>query len=205
VGKRTFDVTFAMVGILLTLPLMLLIAIGTTIQFRAWPIFGQERVGRNGRAFRIWKFRTLPKAAPAYADKRVIAEIEVPAFAQFLRRTHLDELPQLLLVLWGRMSIVGPRPEMQFLHDRMDRPFAMARTAVRPGCTGLWQLSDRSGGLILEAPEFDLVYLERSTVRFDAWILGRTILRTLGFAPPLRLEDVHGTRLALTPAATGSA
>ncbi|MBW3614211.1 MAG: sugar transferase, partial [Actinobacteria bacterium] len=85
-----------------------------------------------------------------------------------------DELPQLLLVPIGRMSLVGPRPEMPFLHDAMPAPFARLRTEVRPGCAGLWQIGHQCSGLIVEAPEYDLYYVDNWSPVMDLVILWRT-------------------------------
>ena len=88
------------------------------------------------------------------------------------------------------MSLVGPRPEMPQLHDSGDEGFARARTSVRPGCTGLWQVSVAYHQLIWEAPEYDLSYLRFANVGLDLWILWRTAAVMLGWAEPVRLEDV---------------
>jgi lipopolysaccharide/colanic/teichoic acid biosynthesis glycosyltransferase len=93
-----------------------------------------------------------------------------------LRRSHLDELPQLFLVVVGKMTLVGPRPEMPSVHDQhFDPVFAHIRTSVRPGCTGLWQISDHCGEMIYEHPEFDECYVRNRSLRFDLWILRRTV------------------------------
>ena len=88
------------------------------------------------------KMRTLPTSCPSYTDKHQLDHVHIPAFCRLLRRLHLDELPQLVLVLWGHMSLVGPRPEMRHLHEQIDPDFARVRTSTRPGCTGLWQISE---------------------------------------------------------------
>jgi lipopolysaccharide/colanic/teichoic acid biosynthesis glycosyltransferase len=141
--------------------------------------------------------RTLPTDVPRYADKHQLADHHIPAFCRFLRRFHLDELPQLVLVLTGRMSLVGPRPEMAELHQRMQPEFAQERTAVRPGCTGLWQIGNACGELIGAAPEFDRFYLAHRTVRLDLWVLARTALQMSGLGGLVSLSDVP--RWALPP------
>ena len=188
--KRCVDVVLGTVLAVLAVPVIAVLAVGVAWSLRCSPFFAQQRVGRNGRTFRFWKLRTLPKAAPAYADKYAIKALETPAFARFLRRTHLDELPQLFLVLRGHMSLVGPRPEMPQLHESGDDGFARARTSVRPGCTGLWQVSVAYHQLIWEAPEYDLSYLRFANLRLDLWILWRTAAMMLGRAEPVTLDDV---------------
>lgn len=177
--KRVLDVALSAVLIVLTLPLLVIITIGTVIALRTWPFFTQTRVGKDGRAFRLSKVRTLPVHAPKYASKYELVDLDVPWFSQLLRRTHVDELPQLFLVLTGKMSLVGPRPEMPFLHNTMSPADAQIRTAVQPGCTGLWQISEHCTSMIYEHPEIDRFYVANRSTRLDLWILFRTVLQVL--------------------------
>jgi lipopolysaccharide/colanic/teichoic acid biosynthesis glycosyltransferase len=190
--RRVFDIVVSASLAVLTLPIMIMAVLGSWVSLRAWPFFTQERVGRDGVSFRFVKIRTLPTSVPTYTDKFQLDLARVPAFCRLLRALHLDELPQLYLVLFGRMSLVGPRPEMQYLHELMPGRFGTERTSVRPGCTGLWQISDACAGLISAAPEYDRFYLANRTLRLDAWVLGRTALKMLGFARPMALSDVPG-------------
>lgn len=187
--KRVVDVSLGIVLATAALPVILATAVASAVMFRAWPFFVQHRVGRDGETFRFVKLRTLPPDAPRYADKYTVGRLQLPGFASALRRRKIDELPQLLLVPLGRMSLVGPRPEMPSLHAILETRFAAARTHVRPGCTGLWQISDRCHLLIGEAPEFDEFYLRHHCVRLDVWILVRTIGVLLG-ARQITLADV---------------
>ncbi len=178
--KRAIDVVLGGLLALLSLPVILLLAAATAVSLRAWPFFTQTRVGAGGVPFRIVKLRTLPVSTDHYADKRAIGSIPLTPLSRVLRRTHLDELPQLFLVPIGRMSLVGPRPEMAFLHDLMHPAFARRRTEVRPGCTGLWQISDGCGGLIAESPEYDSFYVENRSALLDLWIVWRSVAAVLG-------------------------
>src|SRR3954447_26444385 len=173
-AKRLVDIVLGSVLAVLAVPLVVVLAVVSALLFRSWPFFVQERVGRNGTIFRILKIRTLPTRAPAQADKFVIQQVRLPKIAALLRCTHLDELPQLWLVPTGRMSLVGPRPEMLFLHEQGDREFARLRVSVRPGCTGLWQVSSAATGLIWDTSDYDRFYVENSCLRLDFWILART-------------------------------
>jgi len=175
IHRRVFDVVLATLLFLAVLPVLVIATIGTAIALRSWPFFTQRRVGRDGEEFTFIKLRTLPRAVPRYADKYQLTDYEVPGFTRALRRLHLDELPQLLLVLTGKMSLVGPRPEMPHLHDELDTVFARDRTSVRPGCTGLWQVSTFCHEMIFEHPEFDEYYLRNRSLRLDVWILARTV------------------------------
>jgi len=189
-GKRLFDVVVGTVLALLALPIIVVCAVGVMIQLRAQPFFVHRRVGRGGRPFLFVKLRTLPKSTPPYADKYAIGHLELPPFTRVLRRLHLDELPQLFLVPLGRMSLVGPRPEMPALHARLPRAFAGRRTAVRPGCTGLWQIGAHSDGLISEAPLYDQFYLDNRSLRLDLWIIGRTFGLLAGHGTIVDLGDI---------------
>lgn len=201
--KRAVDMLVGTVLAVAVAPVVLVLAIAVAVQFRAWPFFTQARLGRHGRAFRIVKLRTLPPQAPAYADKYEIRDVDLPWLARMLRRYHLDELPQLWLVPLGRMSLVGPRPEMAFLHEQLDAEVARARLQVRPGCTGLWQVSIHADRLIHEHPEYDLAYVAHCTLQLDAMILWHT-LRVLAGRPP-SLSLPQALPLAPRPAGTATA
>ena len=194
--RRILDVAVSVFLAFVTLPIVALALVGSAVALRAWPLFTQERVGRDGTVFQFMKVRTLPTSVPAYVDKFQLAEHHIPRFCRLLRSLHLDELPQLYLVVIGRMSVVGPRPEMAYLHEQMPHAFAARRTTVRPGCTGLWQVSECSNGLIGSAPEFDSFYLTHRTCRLDLWVLYRTALMMSGLAGPVRLSRVPAWALA---------
>ena len=188
--KRAVDVILGSLLIVAALPLMVVLGVGCAISLRAWPLFVQQRVGKDGREFRFPKLRTLPTSAPPATDKYALNGTRIPSFCRFLRRTHLDELPQLLLVPAGLMSLVGPRPEMPTVLRQYPTEFARARTRVRPGCTGLWQLSANAARLIYEAPEYDLAYLRGAGGVLDVWILYRTLRSLFPGAREVVLDDV---------------
>ncbi len=199
--KRAFDLLLASVLLVVTLPIVLVAAIGSAITLRTWPLFVQRRTGLDGRSFRFVKVRTLPKSTPAYLLKDELCTDRIPAFCRGLRRMHFDELPQLFLVLIGRMSVVGPRPEMVEFHDRLEPDFAAARTTVLPGCTGLWQIGAGCTGLIGDAPEYDRFYLRHQGILLDLWILGRTTKMMLGIGALVTLSDVPSWAAELEPVA----
>jgi lipopolysaccharide/colanic/teichoic acid biosynthesis glycosyltransferase len=189
VERRAFDVIVGTALLLAATPIIVVFAVVLAVTLRAWPFFVQTRVGRAGEDFRFLKLRTLPPTAPAYADKYAIQAVAVPAFARLLRATHLDELPQLLLVVTGRMSLVGPRPEMPHLHRSFDDDHRIAREALRPGCAGIWQVSVDNHRLIHEAPGYDLFYAAHASLRLDLWILWRTAVLAVG-GPRVSVADV---------------
>ncbi|MCU1430785.1 MAG: hypothetical protein JWL83_4785 [Actinomycetia bacterium] len=188
--KRVVDIVLGAVCAAVALPFVILLAVGCAVSLRAWPFFVQRRVGKDGRLFALPKLRTLPTSAPRTADKYQLDGTRIPRFCQLLRRTHVDELPQLFVVPLGWMSLVGPRPEMPNLLARYPEDFVAARCRIRPGCTGLWQVSNSSGRLIYEAPEYDLAYVDNCGVRLDAWILYRTLRMWLTGGDAIDLDGV---------------
>jgi lipopolysaccharide/colanic/teichoic acid biosynthesis glycosyltransferase len=197
VGKRALDLVIAIPAAIITLPIVLVFAAISFALYRETPFFRQPRLGHGGREFTFWKIRTLPSIAPDTADKYQLRSIELPRFANVLRGHHLDELPQLWLVIAGKMTLVGPRPEMPTLSNSFDPDFVARRVSVKPGCTGLWQVSHGSRGLIGESPEWDTFYVEHATLRLDLWIMFRTLLMMV------KLREVHS--LSDIPRWTGAA
>ncbi len=188
--RRAFEVMVSAVLAITVIPIVVVAAVGSAISLRAWPFFVQQRVGKDGELFRFVKVRTLPIHIPRYIDKYQLDHQHIPAFCRALRRLHLDELPQLLLVLRGRMSLVGPRPEMAYLHEQLPHGFAELRVTTRPGCTGLWQISHACSDLIGAAPEYDRFYLEHRSLRLDLWVLAQTAKKMLGVGRLVHLHDV---------------
>lgn len=189
-SKRLLDLV---VGVLVAVPAAVLIgvlALFSALCFRAHPLFFQERVGRFGRPLLFPKIRTLPRTTPAYADKYALRSMPTRRFGRVLRKSHLDELPQLALVLLGRMSLVGPRPEMPNLTAQCDPDFVALRTKVPPGCTGLWQIGAGATRLIREGADYDAFYIRHHSLRLDVWILVRTALQIARLAGPVHLHQV---------------
>jgi lipopolysaccharide/colanic/teichoic acid biosynthesis glycosyltransferase len=184
IAKRVVDVVVAAVLLVVALPIIAVSALVTMAVLRTSPFFTQTRIGRNGEPFKLLKVRTLPKSTPRYANKYEVARLRIPTFSRMLRRLHLDELPQLLLVLTGKMSLVGPRPEMPNLYSAFDAQFAARRIGVRPGCTGLWQISEHCDRMIFEHPEYDGFYLEHRSLGLDVRVMARSVRLLLPFGDP---------------------
>lgn len=176
-ARATIERTVALWLLLIALPLILGAAAISFWCYRAWPFFVHDRVGYTGRRMRMVKVRSLPPSTRRYVDKYAIRDVEIPRSMRAMRRLHLDELPQLWHVVRGDMTFVGPRPEMAALHDALDPEFAAVRTSVRPGLTGLWQISPHNVGLIGERPEYDRLYVAHRTASLDLWIVFRTIVK----------------------------
>lgn len=142
-AKRLFDVLAASVGLLMLSPLFVVIAIAIPIDSPGPVFFRQERIGRHGRAFRIHKFRSMAVAPLGYGPQiTVTGDPRITRVGQWLRQFKLDELPQLLDVLAGHMSLVGPRPEVPQYVD-LSNPDQQEVLTVRPGITGITQLRYR--------------------------------------------------------------
>ena len=197
VRKRLFDLAVSVPLALITLPITAAISIGCAASYRQSPMFHQPRLGRGGEVFRFWKVRTLPRIAPDTADKYQLQALKLPKFPAKMRYRHLDELPQVWLVIAGRMSLIGPRPEMPTLSASFDQGFVAERLSVQPGCSGLWQISTSARKLIGENPEFDLHYVRNWTLRLDVWIAMRTL--------PAMLAGREIVSLAEIPRWTGAA
>jgi exopolysaccharide biosynthesis polyprenyl glycosylphosphotransferase len=173
-AKRVFDFLGAAVLLVAGCPLFLLLALLIKADSKGPVLFRQKRVGLKGRRFRMFKFRTMYTYAPVYAySPRESDDGRITRVGRFLRRTSLDELPQLLNVLLGSMSLVGPRPEMPFIVQTYTERHAQ-RLQVKPGITGLWQLSGDRNYLIHENLEYDLYYIQHQSFFMDIAILLHT-------------------------------
>ena len=180
--KRIFDVIFSLLVLLLTLPITLLIALAIKLNSRGPVFFVQERVGLNGRVFRMFKFRTMSVGSREEGDTRWTCEKDPrrTTIGTFLRKTNLDELPQFLNVLHGDMSIVGPRPERPFFVERFLEEFDRynSRHMFKAGITGWAQVNGWRGDTsIAKRVEYDLYYLRNWSLTFDLQIITMTLLR----------------------------
>lgn len=189
--KPAFDVVAALVLLVVAVPLFAGVALAVRMAMGPGVIYRQQRVGRNGRHFTIYKFRTMGQdrraGRPAYTgpERRVCHKRDDDprhtAVGRFLRRTSLDELPQLWNVVRQDMSLVGPRPELVSVVEKY-QPWQHRRHWVRPGITGLWQVSRRGDVLMCEDSTADLEYLEKVSLRTDLGILVRTPIAVVGRA-----------------------
>jgi len=172
--KRACDFLGALALTVVGSPLYMLLALAIKLDSKGPILFCQQRVGLNGQRFSMFKFRTMhTDASPYDYSPNSSTDPRITRIGKFLRRTSLDELPQLLNVLLGHMSLVGPRPEMPFIVEQYsDRE--RQRLDVKPGITGLWQLSGDRAYLIHENVEYDLYYLQHRNFFMDLAILLHT-------------------------------
>ncbi|MDM7925130.1 MAG: undecaprenyl-phosphate glucose phosphotransferase [bacterium] len=185
--KRLLDFGFSLLALTAALPVCLLVAIAIKIDSKGPVIYSQERVGRNGRHFRVYKFRSMVRDAekhsgPVWAKKN---DPRVTAVGRVLRKLRLDEIPQLWNVLKGDMSIVGPRPERPYFVEKLKKiyPLYSRRLLVRPGLTGWAQVKGRYDETIEDVKnklEYDLYYLENMSLRMDLKIVLSTVAIVLG-------------------------
>jgi exopolysaccharide biosynthesis polyprenyl glycosylphosphotransferase len=175
-AKRTFDLAASIVGIALWLVLFhWWIALKIRLDSPGPIFFSQDRVGRGGSRFRIWKYRTMRTDAAAYAVAPTLeSDPRITRFGKWLRHTSLDELPQLWNVFIGEMSIVGPRPEMPFIVENYEA-WQRRRLDVKPGVTGLWQVIGRKNLPLHLNMEYDFYYIKNQSLLLDIEILIRTV------------------------------
>jgi exopolysaccharide biosynthesis polyprenyl glycosylphosphotransferase len=184
--KHAFDFVSATLGLLVLSPLLAALSVAILLTMGRPVFFGQERAGLYGRRFRMWKFRTMVRDAERRrAELEARNEMSGPVFkvtgdprvtplGGFLRKTSLDELPQLFNVLLGQMSLVGPRP-LPVGEQQQIRGWHRRRLSMKPGITGLWQVSGRNEIDFEEWMRLDLAYVDRWSPRTDAQILARTV------------------------------
>jgi exopolysaccharide biosynthesis polyprenyl glycosylphosphotransferase len=179
--KRLFDITAALFILLVSAPFMVLTAILIRLTSPGPIVFSQERIGRYGKPFMLFKFRTMVQGAESRTGPVLSAgkaDARLTPLGRWLRLFRIDELPQLWNVLRNEMSLVGPRPERPFFVDKFEClvPSYARRHQVRPGITGLAQVC---GGYHTDARDklrFDLIYVTHQSIMMDVYILLRTVL-----------------------------
>lgn len=191
--KRLLDVSIAGLGLLLLLPLMVLIALLIRLDSPGGVFFAHERVGRYGRKFKVLKFRTMVQDAPKRGGAITTGhDPRITRVGRILRKTKLDELPQLWNVLMGEMSLVGPRPEVEMYVQLWEPELREIVLSVRPGITGLTQIRYRhEESLLAQQPDpekyyretllplklaSDVEYVQRRNLAFDIYLLLRTFV-----------------------------
>jgi lipopolysaccharide/colanic/teichoic acid biosynthesis glycosyltransferase len=185
-GKRLSDLLILAVTAPITIPLLVVVAILVRVDSPGPVVFAQERTGRHGRRFRMYKFRSMVvnaeelKASLAHLNTLPWPDFKVPddprvtRIGRFLRRTSLDELPQILNVLRGEMTIVGPRPT-SFAPSTYEL-WHTERLELTPGITGLWQTKARGNSTFDERLRYDIEYLDRMSPMLDIQIMAMTVV-----------------------------
>lgn len=191
--KRMFDIILTTVGIICLLPFIVPIIILIRISSRGPVFYNQTRIGKNGAPFKFFKFRSMTVQGEEDEERKkemidfiknsdkqkktnskIVNENRVTAIGNFLRKTSLDELPQLINVLKGEMSLVGPRPCLPYEYENYDE-WQKRRVLVIPGCTGLWQVSGRSEVSFVDSVVLDIYYINKMSPWLDLQIILKTI------------------------------
>jgi len=188
--KRLMDISLSAAGLVVLAPLLAAIALAIKLDSPGRAFYRAQRVGKRGKTFRCYKFRTMVAEADAVKDYlrgrneregplfKIAADPRLTSVGRVLRRYSLDELPQLWNVLRGEMSLVGPRPHPLDDCGQYATPH-FRRLDVTPGMTGLWQIMARSDPSFERSMELDLHYIERWRLSLDFWILYRTIFTVM--------------------------
>lgn len=169
--KRIVDIIFSLLAILLTLPIMLVIAIAIKLESDGPVIFKQLRTGKYGKEFNVYKFRTMEKTNDV---REYTTQDKQTRVGKILRKTSLDELPQFFCILIGKMSFIGPRPWIVDYYENMNE-IQKQRVDVTPGLTGLAQINGRNNLSIFEKINYDLEYIDNYSLYQDIKILFQTI------------------------------
>ncbi|CAI2645610.1 putative sugar transferase EpsL [Apilactobacillus kunkeei] len=184
--KRLFDIAASLFALLITLPLILVVSLCIYLDDRGPIFYTQERIGKDGKPFRIYKFRSMCQNADAKKKElteqnevngamfKMSNDPRVTRVGCFIRRHSIDELPQLINVLLGNMTVVGPRPPLPEEVNQYSK-HDKERLKVKPGCTGLWQVSGRNSLDFDEMVELDIDYIEHASLLLDMKICFKTI------------------------------
>ena len=176
--KRFFDIILSLVAIIVFSWLLIIIAIAIVVEDKGNILFKQKRIGKNKKEFYIYKFRTMKVSTPKYVPTHLLDNPEsyITKIGGFLRKTSLDELPQLFNILKGDMSIVGPRPALWNQFDLIDLRDKNGSNSVRPGLTGWAQVNGRDELPIDVKAGFDGEYIKKMSIVFDIKIILMTVV-----------------------------
>jgi lipopolysaccharide/colanic/teichoic acid biosynthesis glycosyltransferase len=179
--RRAFDVAVAAAALILTAPVLVAAIVAIRLESKGHPIYRQRRVGKDGRPFDVLKLRTMVAGAESMGSGLAVTEgdARITRVGALLRRTSIDELPQLVNVLRGDMAIIGPRPTVPVQVDQYTER-QRGRLAILPGLTGWAQVNGRTSLPWDERIELDLWYIEHRSWRLDLMILVRTVAIVLG-------------------------
>lgn len=172
--KKIIDLITALLALIIFSPVWIIIAVIIKLTDGGKIIFAQERTGKNGKLFTCYKFRTMYPHVEGYEFAPTsLTDKRITKIGRLLRRTSLDEIPQFFNVLKGEMSLIGPRPEMEFITKKYKEKEKL-RLLISPGITGLWQVMGRKDLPLHENVEYDLYYIEHQSIRLDLMIIFKT-------------------------------
>ncbi|MFL2079603.1 sugar transferase [Marinilactibacillus psychrotolerans] len=189
--KRLFDITISMIGLIITSPMLLITAIAIKLESPGPIIFKQERLGLNGRVFKIYKFRSMCEGAEQGGVYEKKGDPRLTKVGKFIRKTSIDELPQFVNILKGEMSLIGPRPALTYhpwpYNEYTEEQKRMFH--VRPGVTGWAQVNGRKEVEWPRRIELNVEYVEKISLYFDLMIFFKTIFKVLRMEDNLNVKE----------------
>lgn len=189
--KRLFDITISMVGLIITSPILLITAIAIKLESPGPIIFKQERLGLNGKVFKIYKFRSMCQGAEKGGVYEKKGDPRVTKVGKFIRKTSIDELPQFVNILKGEMSLIGPRPALTYhpwpYNEYTEEQKRMFH--VRPGVTGWAQVNGRKEVEWPRRIELNVEYVDKMSLYFDLMIFFKTIFKVLRMEDNLNVKE----------------
>jgi undecaprenyl phosphate N,N'-diacetylbacillosamine 1-phosphate transferase len=179
--KRLIDIAFSFIGLIILSPILLIVAIAIKLESQGPVIFQQERLGLNGKVFKIYKFRSMCVGAEKSGVYETKGDARVTKVGKFIRKTSIDEFPQFVNIIKGDMSIIGPRPTLTYHPWPFDEytEEQKKRFTVRPGVTGWAQVNGRKEVPWEKRIEYDVEYVENLSLAFDLKIFFKTIFKVL--------------------------
>ena len=180
ISKRIIDVVGALCGIIVFSPIFIITSILIKLESNGSVIFKQIRVGKDSKPFYIYKFRSMKTDAPNMATNDLKnSEVYITRVGKFIRKTSIDELPQLFNILKGDMSIVGPRPVIEKERDLLQLRRESYIDKIKPGVTGWAQINGRDNLDVEEKVKYDKEYLWNRSIKFDIYIIFKTVIKVL--------------------------
>lgn len=189
--KRLFDITISMIGLIITSPILLITAVAIKLESPGPIIFKQERLGLNGKVFKIYKFRSMCEGAEKGGVYEKKGDIRVTRVGKFIRKTSIDELPQFVNILKGEMSLIGPRPALTY-HPWLYNEYTEEQKRmfhVRPGVTGWAQVNGRKEVEWPRRIELNVEYVDKMSLYFDLMIFFKTIFKVLRMEDNLNVKE----------------
>lgn len=189
--KRLFDITISMIGLIITSPILLITAIAIKLESSGPIIFKQERLGLNGKVFKIYKFRSMYQGAEKGGVYEKKGDPRVTKVGKFIRKTSIDELPQFVNILKGEMSLIGPRPALTY-HPWSYNEYTEEQKRmfhVRPGVTGWAQVNGRKEVEWPRRIELNVEYVDKMSLYFDLMIFFKTIFKVLRMEDNLNVKE----------------
>ncbi|MBU6087728.1 sugar transferase [Mammaliicoccus sciuri] len=177
--KKLFDICSSLFAVFIFLPVLIVTAIAIKLESKGPIVFKQKRPGKNNEIFNIYKFRSMKVETPDVATDKIDANMYITRSGRFIRKTSIDELPQLFNIIKGDMSVVGPRPALYNQYDLIEKRTIANVHTVKPGLTGLAQVMGRDDITDNQKVQYDKYYIENQSFILDMFIIYKTIKNTI--------------------------